>query len=124
MNRPELFKKCLELGGIKAHKEKVAKLAKIRKMKLKKLLKKVNELEKEAKFIEENKCRKCLNQQRIQRKIDEEAHNQRLLAHAMGDLICEYCKHANLAPDGDDTVCVLCGSVQYPGVDASKKINS
>ena len=59
-------------------------------------------------------CTACLLEQRIQRKIDEKAHNQRLLELTMRDLVCEYCKHANLAQDGDHTVCVDCGALQSP----------
>ena len=61
-------------------------------------------------------CPACLEQQRIQRKIDNKTHDQRLLESTLRILICEYCKHANLAQDVDDTFCVLCGASQSPGV--------
>ena len=59
-------------------------------------------------------CSACLREQRIQRKIDDETHDQRLLELTIRDLVCEYCRHANLAQDGDDTFCVLCGALQSP----------
>ena len=61
-------------------------------------------------------CPACLEQQRIQRKIDSKTHDQRLLESTLRILICEYCKHANLVQDRDDTFCVLCGASQSPGV--------
>ena len=61
-------------------------------------------------------CSACLEQQRIQRKIDEKMYDQRLLENITRVLVCEYCKHANLAQDVDDTFCVLCGASQSPGV--------
>ena len=120
MKRLELLKKCLELGGIRDHKEKKAELAKIRQMKSSELLEKINELEKEAQLVEESKCRECLNQQRIQRKIDEKTHNQRVLDSMIRDLVCIHCKHANLAQDGDHTVCADCGTLQPPSVSYDK----
>ena len=87
------------------------------------LEKKVSEIkEKEAReeyerqLVEESKCRECLNQQRIQRKIDEKTHNQRVVNSIIRDCICIHCKHANLAQDGDHTVCVDCGALQPPSV--------
>ena len=61
-------------------------------------------------------CSACLEQQRIQRKIDSKTHDQRLLENITRVLVCEYCNHANLAQDVDDTFCVLCGVSQSPGV--------
>ena len=59
-------------------------------------------------------CRACLNEQRIQRKIDKIEHDQRLLLSIKRILVCEYCQHANLVQEGDDTFCVLCGALQSP----------
>ena len=59
-------------------------------------------------------CTACLREQRIQRKIDEKTHNERLFELTIRDLVCEYCKHANLVQDGDDTFCVFCGALQDP----------
>ena len=61
-------------------------------------------------------CSACLEQQKIQRKIDEKMYDQRLLENITRVLVCEYCKHANLAQDVDDTFCVLCGASQSLGV--------
>ena len=59
-------------------------------------------------------CAACLHEQRIQRKIDEKTHDQRLLESTIRILFCDFCKHANLVQDGDDTFCVLCGALQDP----------
>ena len=61
-------------------------------------------------------CRACLEQQRIQRKIDEKMFYQQLLDITMRELVCRYCRHTDLAVDGDLTVCVKCGAVQDPAV--------
>ena len=89
-------------------------------MKTNDLRKKITELEKEAKFIEENKCKACLEQQKTQRKIDQKTYNERLLANAKRDLVCYCCQHSDLAVDGDDTVCVKCGALQSPSVSYEK----
>ena len=80
---------------------------------------KVEELQKQerAKKYEENLrdtavCSGCLYEQRKQRKIDSKTHDQRLLEGTLRTLVCEYCKHANLARDGDDTICAYCGALQ------------
>ena len=65
-------------------------------------------------------CIDCLNQQRIQRKIDEKAYDQRLLESAIRMLVCQYCQHSDLAVDGDDTFCVKCGALQDPSVSRDK----
>ena len=83
-------------------------------------LKEQEKLEKYEEGLRHNAvCSACLEQQRIQRQIDEKTHNERLFELTIRDLVCEYCKHANLAQDGDDTFCVLCGALQSPGVNAS-----
>ncbi len=120
MNKPELVKMGLEFIGYQAHKEKAAEIAQIRKMKPNDLRKKLTELEKEAKFIEENKCDACLKEQFIQRKIDQKAYDERVLANATRILVCYYCQHSDLAVDGDDTHCVKCGSLQNPSVSHDK----
>ena len=120
VNKSELLEMCLELVGYDEHKAKKVEIAQIRKMKLNDLRKKITELEKEAKFIEENKCKACLEQQKIQRKIDQKAYDKRLLANAVRDLVCHYCQHSDLAVDGDDTFCVKCGALQDPSVSCDK----
>ena len=62
-------------------------------------------------------CRACLEQQRIQRKIDEKMFDQQLLDMTIRELVCRYCSHTDLAVDGDLTVCVKCGAVQDHAVD-------
>ena len=57
-------------------------------------------------------CSACLEQQRIQRKIDKREHDQRLLESLMRDLVCEYCQHPNFAHDGDSMICAQCGVLQ------------
>ena len=120
VNKPELIKMCLELIGYQNHKAKAAEIAQIRKMKPKDLKNKLIELEKEAKFFEENKCDACLEQQRIQSQINEKTYNKRLLANATRKLVCYYCQHSNLAIDGDETICAECGALQSPSVSYDK----
>ena len=78
----------------------------------------IKEKEKAEKYEEDLRhnavCSACLLEQRIQRKIDEKTHNQRLLELTMRDLVCEYCKHTKFVVDGDHTVCVDCGLLQAP----------
>ena len=59
-------------------------------------------------------CHACLTEQKIQRKIDEKTHNERLLESTLRILICNHCKHANPTRDGDDTICADCGTLQDP----------
>ena len=66
-------------------------------------------------------CSACLEQQRIQRKIDSKTHDQRLLESTLRILICEYCKHTKFAVDGDHTVCVDCGLLQGSEVVAAAR---
>ena len=90
----------------------------LRKEELEEKVKKLKEQEKVEKYEENLKntalCSTCLEQQRIQRKIDEKTFNQRLFKSTVRTLVCEYCEHANLVQDGDDTFCVLCGALQDP----------
>ena len=83
------------------------------------LEKKVSEIkEKEAREDYERKlrdrvpCSACLEQQRIQRKIDKYEHAQRLVESLERTLVCEYCRHPNFAYDGDLVICVQCGCMQ------------
>ena len=69
-------------------------------------------------------CSACLEQQKIKRAIDDKTFNQRLLESAVRTLVCEYCKHAILAKDGDDTFCVLCGALQSPDAEGGYRISS
>ena len=59
-------------------------------------------------------CSTCLEQQRIQRKIDEKTHDQRLFENTLRILVCDFCQHAKFVVDGDHTVCVDCGALQSP----------
>ena len=73
-------------------------------MKPKDLREKLIELEKEAKFIEENKCYACLEQERIQHKIDQKAYDAKLtkwLARKGVEKVIEE-KNAQLALLNDD----------------------
>ena len=85
------------------------------------LAKKVAEIqEKEAKDEYERQlreralCRDCLNQQRIQPKIDENTFNQRSLEGLIRTLVCDYCKHEKFICDGDNEICINCGTLQPP----------
>ena len=59
-------------------------------------------------------CSTCLEQQRIQRKIDEKTFNQRLLESVVRTLVCRHCQHTKFIIDGDHTICVKCGALQDP----------
>ena len=59
-------------------------------------------------------CAACLQEQRIQRKIDDKTHDQRLIESVVRTLVCEHCEHVEFAVDGDHTVCVDCGLLQAP----------
>ena len=88
----------------------------LKKGELEAKVREIKEKEKAEKYEEDLRhnavCSACLEQQRIQRKIDEKMYNQRLLELTMRDLVCEYCKHAKFVVDGDHTVCVDCGALQ------------
>ena len=90
----------------------------LKKAKLEAKVREIREKEKAEKYEQNLRdtavCSACLNEQRIQRKIDEKTHNERLFELTIRDLVCEYCKHANLVQDGDDTFCVFCGALQDP----------
>ena len=91
-------------------------------------VKKLQEQERAEKYEQNLKhttvCSACLEQQKIQRAIDDKTFNQRLLESAVRTLVCEYCKHAILAKDGDDTFCVLCGASQSPDAEGGYRISS
>ncbi len=59
-------------------------------------------------------CAACLREQRIQRKIDDKTHDQRLFENTLRILVCDFCQHAKFVVDGDHTVCVECGALQSP----------
>ena len=90
----------------------------MKKGELEKEVQKLKEQERAEKYDEDLRhnavCSGCLKQQKIQRKIDEKMYDQRLLELTIRDLVCDYCKHANLAQDGDLTVCASCGALQSP----------
>ena len=88
----------------------------LRKEELEEKVKKLKEQEKAEKYEQNLKdtalCSTCLEQQRIQRKIDSKTHDQRLLESAVRTLVCKHCDHAELAVDGDHTICAYCGALQ------------
>ena len=90
----------------------------LKKTELEAKVQEIKEKEKAEKYEENLKntalCSTCLEQQRIQRKIDSKTHDQRLLESAVRTLVCKHCDHAELAVDGDHTVCVDCGALQSP----------
>ena len=90
----------------------------MKKVDLEEKVKNLKEREK-AETYEQNlrdtvRCAACLHEQRIKRKIDDKTFNRRLLEIAVRTLVCKYCKHANRARDGDDTICADCGTLQVP----------
>ena len=90
----------------------------LKKGELEAKVKKLQEQERAEKYEEDLRhnavCSACLEQQRIQRKIDEKTHNQRLLESVVRTLVCEHCQHVEFAVDGDLTVCASCGALQSP----------
>ena len=81
-------------------------------------VKKLKEQDKVEKYDETLKktavCCDCLEQQRIQRKIDKKMYDQRLFESAVRTLVCEHCQHVEFTVDEDQTVCASCGALQAP----------
>ena len=90
----------------------------LKKGELEAKVREIKEKEKAEKYEEDLRhnavCSACLEQQRIQRKIDSKTHNQRLLENTFRILVCDFCKHVEFAVDGDHTVCASCGALQSP----------
>ena len=90
----------------------------LKKTELEAKVQEIKEKEKAEKYEENLKntalCSTCLEQQRIQRKIDSKTHDQRLLESTLRILICNHCRHTKFVVDGDHTVCVDCGLLQAP----------
>ena len=90
----------------------------LKKGELEAKVKKLKEQERAEKYEEDLRhnavCSACLEQQKIQRKIDSKTHNERLLELMTRDLVCDHCQHIEFAVDGDHTVCVDCGALQSP----------
>ena len=90
----------------------------LKKAKLEAKVREIREKEKAEKYEQNLKdtalCSTCLEQQRIQRKIDSKTHDQRLLESTIRILICDFCQHTEFVVDGDHTVCVDCGLLQAP----------
>ena len=90
----------------------------LKKGELEAKVREIKEKEKAEKYEEDLSqnavCSGCLEQQRIQRKIDEKMYNQRLIESVVRTLVCEHCEHVEFAVDGDHTVCVDCGLLQAP----------
>ena len=99
----------LKERGVKGH-------STLKKTELEAKVEKLQKQERAEKYEENLRdtaiCSGCLCEQKIQRKIDSKTHDQRLLESAVRTLVCKHCDHANLAQDGDDTFCVLCGALQ------------
>ena len=90
----------------------------LKKAELEAKVQEIKEKEKARKY-EENLvhsavCAACLNEQRIQRKIEDKTFNQRLLESVVRTLVCDFCHHAKFVVDRDDTVCIDCGALQSP----------
>ena len=92
----------------------------MKKRELEKKMKKLKEQDKKVEYERELRenvlCSACLEQQSIQRKIDEKTHNERLLESMIIELVCEYFQHTSMDQDRDDTFCVLCGVLQSPSI--------
>ena len=95
----------------------------LKKSKLKEEVQKIQQEDERAEYerqLRENAlCHACLNQQRIQRKIDDKRakyERQRFLELTVRNLVCIHCKHVNLIQDGDHTVCADCAALQPPSV--------
>ena len=88
--------------------------------KVKELQEKKAKEEYEKQLRENVVCRDCLEQQRIQRKIDEKQFNQRLSERIKRILVCVNCQHPDLTRDGDDTFCLKCGALQDPDAEVSR----
>ena len=90
----------------------------LKKAELEAKVQKLKEQEKTEKYEENIRdtviCAACLDEQRKQRTIDDKTFARILLEGFVRTLVCEYCKHANLARDGDDTICADCGTLQSP----------
>ena len=90
----------------------------LRKTELEAKVEKLQKQERAKKYEQNLKdtalCSTCLEQQRIQRKIDSKTHDQRLLESVVRTLVCKHCDHAELAVDGVHAVCVICGALQDP----------
>ena len=90
----------------------------LKKGELETKVREIKEKEKLEKYEEDLRhnavCSACLEQQKIQRKIDSKTHNQRLLESAVRTLVCDHCQHVEFAVDGDLTVCIDCGALQSP----------
>ena len=90
----------------------------LKKGKLEEKVKKLKEQENAEKYEQNLRetalCSACLREQRVQRKIDDKTHDQRLLESTIRILICDFCQHTEFVVDGDHTVCVDCGLLQGP----------
>ena len=90
----------------------------MKKVELEAKVRKLKERERAEKYEQNLKntalCSACLSEQRIQRKIDDRLHDQRLFESTLRILICNHCRHAEFIVDGYHTVCADCGSLQGP----------
>ena len=114
--------KVFELQGF-LKERRIRGFSTLKKSELEAKVQEIKEKEKAEKYEENLRdtalCAACLEQQRIQRKIDSKTHDQRLLEGTLRILVCDHCKHANLARDGDDIFCVICGALQGPDAEAA-----
>ena len=123
--------KIFELRGF-LKERRIRGFSTLKKTELEAKVQEIKEKEKAEKYEENLRdtavCTACLCEQRIQRKIDEKTHDQRLLERLSESiyrdqidqietiriLFCDFCKHTDLVQNGDDTFCVLCGALQDP----------
>ena len=101
MKKEELisFLKDRGIGGYSSKKKDVLE------KKVSEIKKKEASEEYERKLRDEAVCSPCLEQQRIQSKIDEREHDQRLLENTVKTLVCDHCQHPNFEYDRDSIIC-------------------
>ena len=109
--------KIFELRGF-LKERRIKGYSTLKKSELEAKVQEIKEKEKAEKYEQNLRdtalCAACLHEQRIQRKIDDKTHDQRLLESTLRILICNHCRHTKFVVDGDHTVCVDCGLLQAP----------
>ena len=107
--------KILELRGF-LKERRIKGYSTLKKSELEAKVREIREKEKAEKYEQNLRdtalCAACLHEQRIQRKIDDKTHDQRLLESTLRILVCDFFKHTDLARDGGDTICACCGALQ------------
>ena len=89
----------------------------MRKEELKERVRELKEAEKDAKY--EKQLKKPFAQRAWKnKKFSAKSMKKSMINdYSSGRLVCECCRHANFACDGDKTFCVNCGADQEPNVD-------